>query len=139
MDGELKKSWYLRFEVEGQPRPKQSFKFSRLVQEKTGGKKQGYIPAGIKAWIDEVGFRAKEAMQGREPTKKPVAVYLQFRRKDKTRVDLDNLEKAVHDAMNGIVYVDDSQVFEAGKTKRLGSDNPGVTIYIWEVVNDHAS
>jgi Holliday junction resolvase RusA-like endonuclease len=39
-----------------------------------------------------------------------------------TRPDLDNLEKAIMDAMNGIVYKDDSQVCRKKSEKRYGPD-----------------
>lgn len=43
--------------------------------------------------------------------------------------DLDNLEKAVTDACNGIVYVDDAQIVEVVKAKRY-SDTPHVWVRI---------
>lgn len=47
--------------------------------------------------------------------------------------DLDNVMKAVLDAMNGVVYVDDSQVINMVATKRYSSD-PRVEVYLHEVL-----
>ncbi len=44
-----------------------------------------------------------------------------------TRPDLDNYEKAVADALNGVVYVDDSQICDVVKSKRY-SDEPRVSV-----------
>ncbi|ACC76131.1 RusA family crossover junction endodeoxyribonuclease [Paraburkholderia phymatum] len=43
------------------------------------------------------------------------------------RPDLDNFEKAVTDALNGVVYHDDSQICDVVKSKRY-SDRPRVVI-----------
>ena len=47
--------------------------------------------------------------------------------------DLDNVMKAVLDAMNGIVYVDDSQVINLVATKRYSTD-PRIEVYLHEVL-----
>jgi Holliday junction resolvase RusA-like endonuclease len=39
-----------------------------------------------------------------------------------TKPDLDNLEKAIMDAMNGLVYKDDSQVCKKTSEKKYGSE-----------------
>lgn len=48
--------------------------------------------------------------------------------------DLDNLQKAVNDAMNGIVFKDDSLICVANSFKYY-SDKPGTSIIISEVEN----
>jgi Holliday junction resolvase RusA-like endonuclease len=47
--------------------------------------------------------------------------------------DLDNVLKAVLDAMNGIVYVDDAQVVNFVVSKRY-SDDPRIEVYLFEVL-----
>jgi Holliday junction resolvase RusA-like endonuclease len=47
--------------------------------------------------------------------------------------DLDNVLKAVLDALNGVVYVDDSQVINLVATKRYSTD-PRVEVYVHEVL-----
>lgn len=49
-----------------------------------------------------------------------------------SKPDLDNLKKAVLDAMNGVVYKDDSQVVSDAGEKRYG-DEPRVDVFIQEL------
>lgn len=49
----------------------------------------------------------------------------------KVKPDLDNVVKAILDAMNGIVYQDDAQVINLVATKRYATD-PRVEVYIFE-------
>lgn len=51
--------------------------------------------------------------------------------------DIDNVEKAIFDGMNGVVWVDDVQVVEVTKRKRY-SNKPGVSILIYELDCDVA-
>lgn len=44
--------------------------------------------------------------------------------------DIDNVAKAVLDALNGIIYKDDSQVWELGVSKRYGNPALLVTIIV---------
>ena len=46
-----------------------------------------------------------------------------------TKPDIDNVEKAVFDGCNGVVWKDDVQVVEVRKSKRYGV-TPGVTVVI---------
>ncbi len=47
-----------------------------------------------------------------------------------TRPDLDNLVKAVKDALNGVLWRDDSQVIEL-EAKKIYGNPPGVEIEVW--------
>ena len=51
------------------------------------------------------------------PTKKP---------------DIDNVEKAIFDGMNGVVWKDDVQVIEVSKRKRY-AETPGVVVIVREL------
>lgn len=78
---------------------------------------------------------AMEAMSGRAPTMLPVAAQIRFiwampksrwLKRDQrpgeaklSKPDADNLAKAVLDACNGVVYVDDSQVFKLSVVKLI--------------------
>ena len=65
--------------------------------------------------------RLEACLNGSEwPTKKP---------------DWDNVAKAVADAMNGIVYLDDTQIVIARIVKRYAAE-PGVDVRISEVLDD---
>lgn len=46
-----------------------------------------------------------------------------------TKPDIDNVEKAIFDGLNGVVWRDDVQVVEVAKRKRYG-DVPGVSVTI---------
>ena len=47
-----------------------------------------------------------------------------------TKPDCSNVLKAVEDAMNGIVYLDDKQISDLSVRKRY-SDKPGVNVTVW--------
>ena len=46
-----------------------------------------------------------------------------------TKPDIDNVEKAIFDGLNGVVWRDDVQVVEVHKRKRYG-DTPGVSVTV---------
>jgi len=98
------------------------------------GKGNTYDTARNKGAKQAIAWEAKAAMAGQEPFKGPVRMRLLFlfdwpssytktRRKacygnmKDTKPDIDNLQKLVADALNGIVYEDDSQVTEIHATK----------------------
>jgi Holliday junction resolvase RusA-like endonuclease len=69
------------------------------------------------------GKQQRLALAGqRHPTKKP---------------DIDNVEKAIFDGLNGVVWKDDVQVVDVCKRKRYGPV-PGVTVEIEELENQAA-
>lgn len=110
------------FWVDGQPLPKQSY---RAVK---GG---GYTDPRVKAWQNTVAVRAIEAMQGREPYKCAVIMQVHFYRANKVRADLDNLNKAVSDAMNGIVFEDDTQAVDLRLIKYVRPRKPGAQVWVY--------
>lgn len=118
----------IRFFVQGEPRPKQSFRIGGAGQ---GG--HGYQPARVKAWQAEVGWAAMQMMRDAgfvAPITGRVAVTLTFHLGDCRRVDLDNLSKGTLDAMNGVVWADDQQIVMLHLTKRAPSAEPGVQVLI---------
>lgn len=117
----------LKFRVKGEPRPKQSFKVALK-----NGKLFGYTPKLVKLWADLVSIEAKQVMIDREIYSGNLFVVLDFELSNKRRVDLDNLSKCVLDAMNGIVYKDDSEIMDLEIMKCVGK-NPGVSITIKEL------
>lgn len=52
-----------------------------------------------------------------------------------TKPDIDNIEKAVYDAINGVVWKDDVQVVDVVKKKRYAAA-PGVVVTIKPSVDD---
>jgi Holliday junction resolvase RusA-like endonuclease len=95
-----------------------------------------YDPANCKTFKEAVAWHAKiEALkQGlRNPVDSPVSIHLIFQMGingketyHTKRPDIDNLAKAVKDALKGVVYRDDSQIVEAHLFKQYGE--PAVKI-----------
>lgn len=69
-----------------------------------------------------------------KPLSGPLSVELHFIMPTRRIQDLDNAAKAVFDALNGIAWVDDSQIFELHTTKSKG-DTPGFALGISEIAN----
>ncbi len=63
----------------------------------------------------------------------PIIIVLNFYRKNRRRVDLDNLEKTVLDAGGGVVWEDDSQIIDMHSRKFLGCADPRVEVTLEEV------
>lgn len=110
---------------------------------------RAYTPAKTKGYEDEIKSIALGAMAGREPLETPVAAYVyityaipeSYSKKRKAdclegrerpkKNDIDNVCKAILDACNGIVYLDDKQVCDLHATKRFG-DVPMVEVLFRE-------
>lgn len=107
-----------------------------------------FTPAKTANYEDSVRYAAHQAMGGGLPLFGAVRVSLEIRvqipaswsaRKQgraaageehpTTKPDIDNVEKAIFDAMNGIVWRDDVQVVEVAKRK-FYSHTPGVTVSV---------
>lgn len=116
----------IEFFVQGEPRPKQSFRVA--------GRGRGFTPARVKTWQADVGWEAQQAMRAQnlfEPiTWLELAVVLEFHLGNRRRVDLDNLSKAVLDGLNGIIWKDDQQVIELRLTKQIEPETPGVHVRV---------
>ena len=121
------------------------------------GSKRGFVRGGrvvivdackaSRSWKESVREGAITAMDGRPPTREPVALRLTFSRSrpkshfdTKGRVkercagthptskpDALKLARGVEDALSGIVYCDDAQVIRLHVEKAFG-DRPGVMI-----------
>ena len=84
-----------------------------------------FTPERTAAFESQVAMFANRAMAGKAPSERPVAMKLVFMFEgddglwptDVTDGDVDNLEKAVKDALNGIAYRDDRLVVELEKKK----------------------
>lgn len=110
---------------------------------------QTYTPKKTQTFEDIVRFHALEAWAPREPLGQvpitlAVRCWLQIPKSWSKRLrnlslsgamwplgkpDLDNYLKLVGDALNGVVYLDDSAVVAASISKRF-SDNPGLDIEV---------
>lgn len=139
--------------VPGQPQAKARAK-ARIIQPR--GKKpsvQMYTPANTVNYENHIAMLAKNVMRGRKPTLNAVSLDLvlyfevpaswsPWKREaahDKllaatAKPDADNVLKAVKDALNKIVWHDDSQVTDLSVKKRYGK-GPGVSITITEITD----
>jgi Holliday junction resolvase RusA-like endonuclease len=100
-----------------------------------------HTPEKTRAYEDAVALAGKLAMQGREPLGGPVAMRLDIfmpipaswsKAKREAALlggvmpisvpDSSNVLKAVEDALNGIAYIDDSQIIDVWVRKRYSHD-----------------
>lgn len=132
----------VNFEVPGDPVPKGRPRFARR-----GTFVQTYTDAKTIDYETHVAMKARLAIGASDPLKGPLTVFLYLRyavpasySKKRTeaclngleypkRIDLDNCYKSITDAMNGIVYVDDSQIVEA-HIRKCYAVEPGANIMI---------
>ena len=101
-----------------------------------------YDPDRSKSFKEVVAWHAKTAVlkQGlQKPAEGPISINLIFRMGKNgkemyhtKRPDIDNLAKAVKDALKGIVYADDSQIVEAHLYKQYGGPEVGIEIRTME-------
>lgn len=83
-----------------------------------------YLPARSQDFREQFQWLLLNEDQIAAPYKKPLKVELHFYKPVKTTVqkygDIDNLAKAVLDACNGILWLDDSQIIELHCYKHKG-------------------
>ena len=119
----------IAFTVFGNPIPKARPR----VRIQAGQKAHAYTPLRTRNWEAEVKDAARAVMGGRDPLTGPVGVELRIWRGDRRRADGDNMEKAVTDACNEIVWGDDDQIVEMHRYKGLDRENPRAEVRVWEV------
>ncbi|GGX30449.1 Holliday junction DNA helicase [Pigmentiphaga litoralis] len=107
-----------------------------------------YTPAKTVSYEAVVAHAGRQAMAGRDPEQGALAVVLSIvvpipaswsgAKQERaafglimptTKPDIDNIEKAIFDALNGICWRDDVQVTDVMKIKRYGRQ-PGVRVTI---------
>ena len=134
------------FEVPGDPHGKGRPKFARR-----GNFVQTYTDKKTASYEDLVRFHANIAMVDLAPLESAVAVYIYIKlavpksySKKRTEAclsglerptkkpDWDNVAKSICDAMNGIVYMDDTQIVDAHVTKVYAA-NAGVDVGVKEI------
>jgi Holliday junction resolvase RusA-like endonuclease len=127
------------FEVNGDPVPK-----ARARTVRKGGRTWSFTPKKVAQW--EKKLREEALKHFPEPIQGPVSLTLGFymirpksRRLDNycaTTPDLDNLEKAVLDGLNGVAYEDDRCVVvkSAAKLYTRG-DDPHISVVVTSLSN----
>lgn len=140
----------ISFHVPGTPVGKGRAKSSSRI---VGGKvfTRHYTPEKTVNYEGLVAMAAQQAMMGRPPLLGPARVYLDIvlpipaswsKKKQAAALqgqvyptkkpDIDNVEKALFDGMNGVVWADDVQAVEVNKCKRYG-DTPCVQVVVTEI------
>lgn len=133
----------IRFTVPGTPVAK-----GRPRITTRGGQARAYTPAKTVAYEGLVALAAQDAMAGRPLIQGPVYLILTARfaipkswnNRDRaaaatgnvwhvSRPDGDNIAKAVGDALNGVVWGDDSQVALC-KTMKVYAETPGLDVEV---------
>ena len=128
-------TFMVNFMVEGTPVPKGRPRFARR-----GKFVSTYSPKTTVDYETKVAEAAQLAMGGSEPLETPVGAYIyitlpipaSYSKKRKQdclsgnerptkKSDIDNYCKAVFDGMNGIVFLDDSQIVSLHSTKVYGT------------------
>lgn len=128
-------SFIVTFMVEGTPVPKGRPRFARR-----GKFVSTYSPKTTVDYETKVSEAARLAMGGSEPLETPVGAYIYItlpipasyskkrtqaclsgQERPTKKSDIDNFCKAIFDGMNGIVFLDDSQVVSLHSTKVYGT------------------
>ena len=142
----------ITFTVPGVPIGKGRPKFSRR-----GAFVRAYTPEKTANYENLVKLAASQAMAGADPLKRPIAVMLTLnmpipsswskKRRElalrgligaTVKPDLDNVCKALADAMNGIVYEDDKQIVSATIVKQYATV-PCVAVRVHEYAEKEAA
>lgn len=115
-----------------------------------GGNPRLYTPAKTAAWERQIAAACQAAMGSSEPSQALWKLTIDVRhripaswtkaRKALAREgkiapgkpDVDNVLKAILDACNGVLYVDDRQVTKVRIGKRYGEE-PGIEVYAMEL------
>lgn len=136
----------ISFHVPGQPVGKGRPRIGRVA-----GQARMFTPAKTASYEGTVAMAAQQAMAGAPLIQGPARAVLRLalaipaswsqKKQEQARVgavlpttkpDADNVVKVIFDAINGVVWRDDSQVVELVLTKVYGS-TPGVSVQIEEI------
>ena len=114
----------LRIDFTGEPLPQSRVRFANG---------HAYEKPAIKAYKDQLAHLAKIALNGSSSWQVAVSVNIIVRRKfpicSRRFGDIDNHVKAILDALNGIIWLDDSLVTSISARKVQSADE-GVTIVV---------
>jgi crossover junction endodeoxyribonuclease RusA len=94
--------------------------------------RRAFTPKKTRAAERVIRKIAQGVTRRRDPIDGPVVVRAQFFMGDRRRRDLDNCLKLVTDALNGIAYVDDSQIVEIHAVKLIDLNHPRTQVMIEE-------
>ena len=96
--------------------------------------KHTYQPEKNRSYRQEVQLAATLAMRGHEPIQGPVLadvkLYRRFKPTGRKYGDVDNHLKALFDGLNGIAFVDDSQIVRCVVEKHLDCQCPRTEVIL---------
>lgn len=115
----------LKFHVEGDPLPKE-----RPRHVTRGGKSWTITPKRTLEWESKIKESVIPKMLHMQKFEDKIGIRLHFRRATKRKCDIDNLVKAVLDALNNVVWQDDSQIESVYMTLTRGVKDCGVEICV---------
>lgn len=107
----------------------------RVVRSARGsGRPITYTPQATAAQEQLVALYARQGMAGRDRDEASAfGVSLTFHLRTRVRRDIDNLSKLILDALNGIVWGDDSQVEELHARLVRGAADPRTGILVYRI------
>lgn len=139
----------LQFVVPGEAVPKARPRHARIKSKRGGDRVVTYTPKATETWEAYVRWFAFQAMNGRGLISGPlhVDIHAHYRIPESwprwkreaaeaghvghtKRPDKDNVAKAILDAINGVVYADDSQVVSSTEAKLFTPDDPHVVVCV---------
>lgn len=156
MEPERRTKLAVEFIIPGEPKGKGRAR-SRIAKARDGRQfVTHYTPSGTVEYENLVRMAAHEAMAGAAPTSFPCFVEIMvfcsvpasWSNKKRAKAiagevfptgkpDLDNIEKAILDGMNKIVFRDDSVVCDVSKRKRY-AETPRVEVWVREIGGEPA-
>ena len=115
----------IRIEILGDVIPAARLRFSN---------RRCYQPKRNQEYRQKVQTAARVAMTGAEPLTDEICaavkIYRKYKRSSRIFGDVDNHLKAIFDALNGVVFVDDSQICRCVVEKYTDKENPRAVIEI---------
>ena len=115
----------LKFTYSGTPKPQSRVRFANG---------RAYEKSDIKEYKWQIAHAAKLAMNGESSWQTAVSVDIDIRRKFPTCSrrfgDIDNHIKAILDALNGVVWLDDSLITSV-TARKVQSADEGITVEVF--------
>ncbi len=143
----------VEFFVPGEPKGKGRPRFRHVASKNIGGKGfvQTYTPSTTVVYENAIKVFASQCMRSTPPTKEAVFVVMvvvftppeSWSKKKRTaaldgtyqhvsKPDGDNVQKAVFDGLQGVVVVDDKQIYGHALLKKYGW-TPGVHVHVTDL------
>ena len=109
------------FTLDHRPHPKGRPRF---------GRGRTYTDDKTRAYEARVEKACRAAMKGRAPHAGPVELVALFEQRNAMGADVDNLLKAVSDAIEGVAFANDRQVCRIGAARVLKADVDRVSVAV---------